>query len=149
MQHALLSVTLEPWDVLAVERMTVVISMVMMENAYKHVIMWEITSTAMVYKIRAYTYVLFAAYFLLKKWIHLLYLRLWWLCYTVEFAQHVGVKHSVRRKKCIFRSKILSLEVELGCLVVIGKISLLYLNVWTISSISDPLVGGWVDFMYG
>ena len=61
----------------------------------------------------------------------------------------MGVKYSVRRKNCIFRSKILSLEVEFGCLVVIGKISLLYLNVWTISSISDPLVGGRVDFMYG
>ena len=46
MQHALLSVTLEPGGVSAEERMTVVISMVMMENAYKHVIIREITSPA-------------------------------------------------------------------------------------------------------
>ena len=52
MQHALLSVTLEPGDVLAEERMTVVISMVMMGCAYKHVILWEITSPAEVHKIK-------------------------------------------------------------------------------------------------
>ena len=42
MQHALPSVTLEPEDVLAEERMTVVISMVIWENAYKHVILLKI-----------------------------------------------------------------------------------------------------------
>ena len=50
MQHALLSVTLEPGDVLAEERMTAVISMVTVGNAYKDVIMWEITSPAEVYR---------------------------------------------------------------------------------------------------
>ena len=49
MQHALPSVTLEPGDVSAEERMTVVFSMVTMVNAYKHVIMRERTSPAMVY----------------------------------------------------------------------------------------------------
>ena len=46
MQHVLPSVTLEPEDVLAEERMTVVISMVIWENAYKHVILLKITITS-------------------------------------------------------------------------------------------------------
>ena len=53
MQHAILSVTLEPGDVLAEERMNAVISMVTMVNVYKHVIMWKMTSPVEVYRIRA------------------------------------------------------------------------------------------------
>ena len=53
MQHAILIVTLEPGDVLAEERMNVVISMVKMVNVYKHVIMWKMTSSVEVYRIRA------------------------------------------------------------------------------------------------
>ena len=51
-------VTLEPGDVLAEERMTVVISMVIMwENAYKNVILLKMTSTAEVYRICVYTFI--------------------------------------------------------------------------------------------
>ena len=48
MQSALLSAILELGGVSAEEKMNVVISMIMEEDAYKHVIMLKLTSTAQV-----------------------------------------------------------------------------------------------------